>query len=101
MEILVEGDERGRWMGRTRGNKIVFLPHEDTNADRTGQLVTAHITDAGPWSLQGKVVSVIHESPHALRELLAPKKRRIDLPLSVSFASAPPTAQKSPRVAAN
>ncbi|HYO48985.1 MAG TPA: TRAM domain-containing protein, partial [Chloroflexia bacterium] len=101
LEILVEGDERGRWMGRTRGNKIVFLPHEDTGADRTGQLVTAAIVEAGPWSLQGRIVSVIHEAPHALTDHLASKKRRVDLPLAVSFASAPPAAQKFPQVAAN
>jgi tRNA-2-methylthio-N6-dimethylallyladenosine synthase len=101
MEILVEGQERGRWMGRTRGNKIVFLPHEDTGADRTGQLVTALVTDAGPWSLQGRIVSVKHDAPRTLTDLLASKKRRVDLPLSVSFTSVPPASQKSPQVAAN
>jgi tRNA-2-methylthio-N6-dimethylallyladenosine synthase len=84
MEILVESAERGNWMGRTRGNKIVFFPQDDSKVDRTGQLVIARITQAKPWSLQGELVRVIHEAPQALTDLRKTQKRRIDLPLTLS-----------------
>ena len=51
MELLVEGSERGKWMGRTRGNKIAFFPADDPKIDYTGQLVTVRIEEAGPWSM--------------------------------------------------
>jgi len=84
MEILVESTERGNWMGRTRGNKIVFFPQDDSKVDRTGQLVIARITQAKPWSLQGELVRVIHEAPQALADLRKTQRRRIDLPLTLS-----------------
>lgn len=84
MEILVESTERGNWMGRTRGNKIVFFPQGESKVDRTGQLVIARITQAKPWSLQGELVRVIHEAPQALTDLRKTQRRRIDLPLALS-----------------
>jgi tRNA-2-methylthio-N6-dimethylallyladenosine synthase len=101
MEVLIEGTERGRLMGRTRGNKIVFMPQGDSSADRTGQMVRVRITEAGPWSLQGEITNLIQEAPQALRDLLAKKTRRVDLPLSVAFAPAPPAGQKSTQAAVN
>ena len=56
VEILVEGLHRGRWMGRTRTDKIVFF---DDAADRRGALVKVRITRTGPWSLQGDLVSAV------------------------------------------
>jgi tRNA-2-methylthio-N6-dimethylallyladenosine synthase len=50
VEILVEGSAKGKWMGRTRTDKIVFFEDEGT---WTGKLVNVHITRAGAWSLQG------------------------------------------------
>jgi tRNA-2-methylthio-N6-dimethylallyladenosine synthase len=91
MEVLVEGTERGSWMGRTRGNKIVFVPQDaDGNTDRTGQLVTVRITQARPWSLQGEFVRVIYESPQALADLRKAhtQKRRVDFPMTLSTAPA-------------
>ncbi len=53
VEILVEGRKRGRWWGRTRTNKLVFLSDE---SDHLGQLVKVRIEETSPWSLKGKVV---------------------------------------------
>ena len=51
-EILVEGQLRGKWQGRTRSNKLVYFEHRD---DRIGQLVRVKITKSSPWSLQGSL----------------------------------------------
>jgi tRNA-2-methylthio-N6-dimethylallyladenosine synthase len=84
MEILIEGEERGRWMGRTRGNKIVFLDDSAPEGDRTGQLVTGRIVVAGPWSLQGQVTSVVKLAPAALGVARADKQRRVTIPLTAA-----------------
>jgi tRNA-2-methylthio-N6-dimethylallyladenosine synthase len=55
VEVLVEDLHRGKWRGRTRTNKLVFLSDA---RDLRGRLVLARITWAGPWSLQGEVVEV-------------------------------------------
>jgi tRNA-2-methylthio-N6-dimethylallyladenosine synthase len=52
VEVLVEEKHRGRWKGRTRGNKLVFFEDE---GDWQGRLAQVEITWAGPWSLQGKI----------------------------------------------
>src|SRR5688500_4556890 len=82
MEILIEGNERGRWMGRTRGNKIVFLGAAPLDESRTGQLVTARITSAGPWSLQGEITDVLRQAPTSLAAARAGMARRATIPLS-------------------
>jgi tRNA-2-methylthio-N6-dimethylallyladenosine synthase len=51
-EILVEGQTRGKWQGRTRSNKLVYFEDQD---DRLGQLVKLKITQSSPWSLQGRL----------------------------------------------
>ena len=53
-QVLVEGRERGRWKGRNRNDKLVFL---DDDRDLTGQMVTVHIQKTSPWSLQGVATS--------------------------------------------
>ena len=50
-EVLVERRHKGKWQGRTRTNKLVFLPVEDD--DLTGNMVNVKIEKSGPWSLQG------------------------------------------------
>ena len=52
-EVLVEGEHKGKWRGRTPGNKLVFFadPH-----DWTGRLARIHVTQTGPWSLQGNLL---------------------------------------------
>lgn len=82
MEVLVEGAERGKWSGRTRGNKIVFFPMDYPMADRTGQMVTLKVEEAGPWSMQGSLVRVIQDTPQALRTLLQAKNQRFTIPLT-------------------
>lgn len=54
VEVLVEGQARGRWYGRTRNNKLVHLSSPENLA---GELVWARITQAGPWSLQAELVA--------------------------------------------
>ena len=58
MEVLVEGRKRGKWQGRTRTDKLVFLTEDDESGcatDLAGQLVQVGIEHASPWALQGKV----------------------------------------------
>ncbi len=52
LEVLVEGRRRGRWMGRTRTNKLVFFEAE---TELRGQLVLVRIAHTGPWSLRGSI----------------------------------------------
>ncbi len=52
VEVLVEGKKKGKWQGRTRSGKLVFLSDND---DYLGQLVNIKIEKTSPWSLQGKI----------------------------------------------
>jgi tRNA-2-methylthio-N6-dimethylallyladenosine synthase len=54
LEVLVERRQRGRWVGRTRTNKLVFFDSPD---DWRGQLVELRIEQGGPWSLRGALPS--------------------------------------------
>lgn len=54
VEVLVEGESKGRWRGRSPNNKLVFFAHPD---DLTGQIVSVAIKQTGPWALQGNFVS--------------------------------------------
>ena len=49
-EVLVEGRKKGKWQGRTRGDKLVFFSDD---AELTGQLVQVKIEKATAWALQG------------------------------------------------
>ncbi len=53
VEVLVEGEHRGKWRGRTPGNRLVFFADA---GDWTGRLAHVHVTQTGPWSLQGQLV---------------------------------------------
>jgi tRNA-2-methylthio-N6-dimethylallyladenosine synthase len=53
LEVLVEGESKGKWRGRTSGNKLVFFADP---RDWTGRLARVEIAQTGPWSLQGKIV---------------------------------------------
>ncbi len=53
VEVLVEGESKGRWRGRTPGNKLVFF---DDRLDWTGRLALVHVDQTSPWSLQGTLV---------------------------------------------
>ena len=53
VEVLVEDQHKGKWRGRTRQNKLVFV---DSDLPLRGRLVEAQITWTGPWSMQGRFV---------------------------------------------
>jgi tRNA-2-methylthio-N6-dimethylallyladenosine synthase len=52
VEVLVEGQKKGKWFGRTRSNKLVFF--EDAG-DWLGQLARIQIEKTSPWSLGGQI----------------------------------------------
>jgi tRNA-2-methylthio-N6-dimethylallyladenosine synthase len=52
-EVLVEGKQKGRWTGRTRGNNLV---HFDDERELTGKMVEVEITKTSPWFLMGRSV---------------------------------------------
>jgi tRNA-2-methylthio-N6-dimethylallyladenosine synthase len=52
VEVLVEGRKRGRWWGRTRGDKLVFA--SDSRNCR-GKLIRVRVEKTSPWALQGIV----------------------------------------------
>jgi tRNA-2-methylthio-N6-dimethylallyladenosine synthase len=53
VEVLVEGEHKGKWRGRTPQNKLVFV---ESDLDLRGRLIEAQITWTGPWSMQGRFV---------------------------------------------
>lgn len=55
VEVLVEGESKGKWRGRSPNNKLVFFAHPD---DLTGRLVHVEITQTSPWALQGVAVGL-------------------------------------------
>jgi len=50
--ILFEAKVKGRWMGRTPTNKIVFVQSEN---DLLGKILPVTITKTSAWSMQGKL----------------------------------------------
>jgi tRNA-2-methylthio-N6-dimethylallyladenosine synthase len=52
VEVLVEGQKKGRWWGRTRTDRIVYF---EDDADWRGRLAPVRVTWTGPWSLIGEV----------------------------------------------
>lgn len=57
MEVLVEGRKRGKWFGRNRNDKLVFLNDTDADGDMTGKMVQVSIIKTSPWSLQGSIAT--------------------------------------------
>ncbi|MEM7132424.1 MAG: tRNA (N6-isopentenyl adenosine(37)-C2)-methylthiotransferase MiaB [Chloroflexota bacterium] len=53
VEILVEEAYKGKWRGRTRQNKLVFV---ESDLPLRGRLIEAEITWTGPWSMQARFV---------------------------------------------
>ena len=56
VELLIEGQHKGKWRGRTRQNKLVFVEAAERAGDLRGRLVEAQVTWTGPWSMQGRFV---------------------------------------------
>jgi tRNA-2-methylthio-N6-dimethylallyladenosine synthase len=50
VEVLVEDQKKGKWCGRTRGDKLVFFASE---ASLMGQLAKIRIDRTSPFALQG------------------------------------------------
>lgn len=56
VEVLVEELHKGKWMGRTRNNKLVFFPQaQGSGEDWRGKRVDVEISWTGPWSMQGQL----------------------------------------------
>jgi tRNA-2-methylthio-N6-dimethylallyladenosine synthase len=72
VEVLVEELHKGKWRGRTRTNKLVFI---DSPLPLRGRLVEVQITWTGPWSMQGRFVRDVSPLPDKIE---APK---ITIPL--------------------
>jgi len=53
VEVLVQGEKRGKWQGRTRKDKLVFFPDI---TDCQNQLVEVKIDKTSPWALQGRLI---------------------------------------------
>ena len=60
LEILVEDLHKGKWRGRTRQNKLVFV---ESDHPLRGRLIEAQITWTGPWSMQGRFVRDVSPLP--------------------------------------
>ncbi|KAB8143144.1 tRNA (N6-isopentenyl adenosine(37)-C2)-methylthiotransferase MiaB [Chloroflexia bacterium SDU3-3] len=53
VEVLVEGESKGKWRGRSPQNKLVFFSDAQ---DWTGRLALVRVRHTGAWSLQGDLV---------------------------------------------
>jgi tRNA-2-methylthio-N6-dimethylallyladenosine synthase len=52
VEVLVEGEAKGKWYGRTRTNKLVHFASSEPLA---GRLVDVRVTHTGSWSVVGEL----------------------------------------------
>ncbi len=68
VEVLVEDQHKGKWRGRNRQNKLVFI---ESDLPLRGRLVEAQITWTGPWSMQGRFVRDVSPLPD---KIVAPKQ---------------------------
>lgn len=60
VEVLVEDKHKGKWRGRNRQNKLVFI---ESDLPLRGRLVETQITWTGPWSMQGRFVRDVSPLP--------------------------------------
>ncbi len=65
VDVLFEEKVKNRWKGRTPTNKLVFV---ETPKNLHGQTLPVMITWAGPWSMQGSLVSEL-ASPISLESI--------------------------------
>ena len=59
-EVLFEQRQGGRWKGRTRTNKLVFLEAEQ---DLRGQILPVKIDWTGPWSMIAEPIAAPSPAP--------------------------------------
>jgi len=81
LEVLIEGQSRGKWYGRTRNNKLLHIASDEALA---GQLVLATVTQTSPWSLQGDLERIIPTLPQPV--ISEPESESDEEPLLVSPA---------------
>jgi tRNA-2-methylthio-N6-dimethylallyladenosine synthase len=82
VEVLVEDQHKGKWRGRNRQNKLVFI---DSDLPLRGRLVEAQISWTGPWSMQGRFVRDV--SPLVDR-IEGPKQSfGLEIPLTSALAA--------------
>jgi tRNA-2-methylthio-N6-dimethylallyladenosine synthase len=55
-EVLVDGQQKGRWRGRTRGNQLVFFDAPGAEREWLGRLVDVRITETHSWHVIGEPV---------------------------------------------
>lgn len=60
VEVLVEDQHKGKWRGRNRQNKLVFI---ESDLPLRGRLVEAQVTWTGPWSMQARFVRDVSPLP--------------------------------------
>ncbi len=60
VEVLVEDRHKGKWRGRNRQNKLVFI---ESDLPLRGRLVQAQVTWTGPWSMQARFVRDVSPLP--------------------------------------
>lgn len=65
LAVLVEEQHKGKWRGRTRQNKLVFI---ESDLPLRGRLVEARISWTGPWSMQGRFVRDVSPLDEQLTE---------------------------------
>jgi tRNA-2-methylthio-N6-dimethylallyladenosine synthase len=63
VEVLVERRHRGRWMGRTPTNKLVFF---ESKRELRGEVVSVLVEHSGPWSVRGSLTENEQLVPIAL-----------------------------------
>ncbi len=68
VEVLFEEKIRGRWKGRTKTNKLVFV---ESGESLRGKLLPFTITWAGPWSTQARL-PVTSSAPISLNMFSTP-----------------------------
>jgi tRNA-2-methylthio-N6-dimethylallyladenosine synthase len=74
-EVLVEDQHKGKWRGRNRQNKLVFI---ESDLPLRGRLVEAQITWTGPWSMQGRFVRDVSSLP----DKITPPRQSVAIALS-------------------
>jgi tRNA-2-methylthio-N6-dimethylallyladenosine synthase len=52
VEVLIEGERKEKWYGRTRSGKLVFITN---SGDYLGKLMNIRVEKTSPWSLQGRL----------------------------------------------
>lgn len=53
LEVLIDGHQNGKWRGRTRTDKLVFV---ESNQSLLGEIVRVTIHHTSPWSLKGNLL---------------------------------------------